>query len=141
VCSKHGRHACSMFGWLVADGWFVLREEYCWLVAGGWFVLREEYCWLISQANKLLVSGREVRSGYTRLLQSSMPLAIRRRSVRMRARRAFCWRHQRPSAQQDTEAPGARIMRGDTRCTGYGCRGGAITTCDGDVRDQLLRWL
>jgi hypothetical protein len=29
---------CSLFGWLVADGWcwFVLREEYCWLVAGGW---------------------------------------------------------------------------------------------------------
>jgi hypothetical protein len=24
----------SLFGWLVADGWFVLREEYCWLVAG-----------------------------------------------------------------------------------------------------------
>jgi hypothetical protein len=22
-----------MFGWLVADGWFVLREKYCWLVA------------------------------------------------------------------------------------------------------------
>jgi hypothetical protein len=28
----------------VADGWcwFVLREEYCWLVAGGWFVVREK---------------------------------------------------------------------------------------------------
>jgi hypothetical protein len=28
---------CSLFGWLVADGWcwFVLREEYCWLIAGG----------------------------------------------------------------------------------------------------------
>jgi hypothetical protein len=23
----------SLFGWLVADGWFVLREQYCWLVA------------------------------------------------------------------------------------------------------------
>jgi hypothetical protein len=36
----------SLFGWLVADGWwwFVLREEYCWLVAGGWFVVREKYC-------------------------------------------------------------------------------------------------
>jgi hypothetical protein len=33
----------SPFGWLVADGWFVLREEYCWLIAGGWFVLREKY--------------------------------------------------------------------------------------------------
>jgi hypothetical protein len=41
---------CSLFGWLVADGWcwFVLREEYCWLVAGGWFVLREKYCWLVA---------------------------------------------------------------------------------------------
>jgi hypothetical protein len=29
-------HPCSLFGWLVADGWcwFVLREDYCWLVAG-----------------------------------------------------------------------------------------------------------
>jgi hypothetical protein len=36
---------CSLFGWLVADGWcwFVLREKYCWLVVGGWFVLREKY--------------------------------------------------------------------------------------------------
>jgi hypothetical protein len=33
----------------VADGWFVLREEYCWLVAAGcWFVLREKYCWLVA---------------------------------------------------------------------------------------------
>jgi hypothetical protein len=41
---------CSLFGWLVADGWcwFVLREEYCWLVAGGWFVVREKYCWLVA---------------------------------------------------------------------------------------------
>jgi hypothetical protein len=41
---------CSLFGWLVADGWcwFVLREEYCWLVAGGWFVLREKYWWLVA---------------------------------------------------------------------------------------------
>jgi hypothetical protein len=38
----------SLFGWLVADGWFVLREKYCWLVAGGWFVLREKYCWLVA---------------------------------------------------------------------------------------------
>jgi hypothetical protein len=30
----------SLLVWLVADGWFVLREKYCWLVAGGWFVLR-----------------------------------------------------------------------------------------------------
>jgi hypothetical protein len=47
-------HACrstdSLFGWLVADGWywFLLREEYCWLVAGGWFILREKYCWLVA---------------------------------------------------------------------------------------------
>jgi hypothetical protein len=32
----------------VADGWFVLREEYCWLIAGDWFVLREKYCWLVA---------------------------------------------------------------------------------------------
>jgi hypothetical protein len=37
-----------LFGWLVADGWFVLREEYCWLVAGGWFVVREKYGWLVA---------------------------------------------------------------------------------------------
>jgi hypothetical protein len=37
--------SCSLFGWLVANGWcwFALREEYWWLVAGGWFVLREKY--------------------------------------------------------------------------------------------------
>jgi hypothetical protein len=41
---------CSLFVWLVADGWcwFVLREKYCWLVAGGWFVVREKYCWLVA---------------------------------------------------------------------------------------------
>jgi hypothetical protein len=28
----------------MADGWcrFVLRGKYCWLIAGGWFVLREK---------------------------------------------------------------------------------------------------
>jgi hypothetical protein len=38
------RPVISLFVWLVADGWcwFVLRENYCWLVAGGWFVLREK---------------------------------------------------------------------------------------------------
>jgi hypothetical protein len=25
-----------------------MREEYCWLVAGGWFVLREKYYWLVA---------------------------------------------------------------------------------------------
>jgi hypothetical protein len=42
--------SCSLFGWLVADGWcwFVVREEYCWLIAGGWFVVREKYCWLVA---------------------------------------------------------------------------------------------
>jgi hypothetical protein len=46
VCS--GYHTTSLFGWLLADGWywFVLREKYCWLVAGVWFVVREKYCWL-----------------------------------------------------------------------------------------------
>jgi hypothetical protein len=33
-----------LFVWLVADGWFVLREK----LAGGWFVLREKYCWLVA---------------------------------------------------------------------------------------------
>jgi hypothetical protein len=44
------RATCSLFVWLVADGWwwFVLREKYCWLIAGGWFVLREKYCWLVA---------------------------------------------------------------------------------------------
>jgi hypothetical protein len=127
--------ARSAVGW-----WLVLVcSERRVPLAGCWWLVCSERRVLL--ADKPSEHDREVRSGYTRLLQSSMPLAIRRRSVRMRARRAFCWRHQRPSAQQDTEAPGARIMRGDTRCTGYGCRGGAITTCDGDVRDQLLRWL
>jgi hypothetical protein len=42
------RFPFSLFRWLMADGWFVLREEYCWLVAGGWFVLREKYCWLVA---------------------------------------------------------------------------------------------
>jgi hypothetical protein len=38
----------SLFGWLVTDGWcwFVLREEY--LLAGGWFGLREKYCWQVA---------------------------------------------------------------------------------------------
>jgi hypothetical protein len=46
----HLLSVCSLFGWLVADGWcwFVLREKYCWLVVGGWFVLREKYCWLVA---------------------------------------------------------------------------------------------
>jgi hypothetical protein len=50
---------CSLFGWLVADGWcwFVLREEYCWLVAGGCFVLREKYCWLVADKPSEQASG------------------------------------------------------------------------------------
>jgi hypothetical protein len=24
-----------------------VREKYCWLIAGGWFVLREKYRWLL----------------------------------------------------------------------------------------------
>jgi hypothetical protein len=40
----------SLFGWLVADGWFVLREEYCWLVlAGCW--------WLVCSERKVLLAG------------------------------------------------------------------------------------
>jgi hypothetical protein len=27
------RSACSFGWWLIAGGWFVLREKYCWLVA------------------------------------------------------------------------------------------------------------
>jgi hypothetical protein len=43
---------CSLFGWLVADGWcwFVLREEYCWLVAAGCW-------WLIRSERKVLLAG------------------------------------------------------------------------------------
>jgi hypothetical protein len=51
VANKHREiQTCSLFGWLVADGWcwFVLREEYCWRVAGGWFVLRGKYYWLVA---------------------------------------------------------------------------------------------
>jgi hypothetical protein len=49
-CVKNCRKMCSVFVWLVADGWcwFVLREQYCWLIADGWFVLREKYCWLVA---------------------------------------------------------------------------------------------
>jgi hypothetical protein len=43
-----GTSTSSSFGWwLMAGGWFVLREKYCWLI-GGWFVLREKYCWLVA---------------------------------------------------------------------------------------------
>jgi hypothetical protein len=36
--------------WLMAGGWFVLREEYCWLVlAGCW--------WLVCSERKVLLSG------------------------------------------------------------------------------------
>jgi hypothetical protein len=24
------------------------KRKYCWLVAGGWFDLREKYCWLVA---------------------------------------------------------------------------------------------
>jgi hypothetical protein len=47
-----GISICSLFGWLVADGWcwFVLREEYCWLVlAGCW--------WLVCSERKILLPG------------------------------------------------------------------------------------
>jgi hypothetical protein len=32
--------ACSFGWWLVL---IVLKEKYSWLVAGGWFILREKY--------------------------------------------------------------------------------------------------
>jgi hypothetical protein len=53
---------CSLFGWLVADGWcwFVLREEYCWLVVGGWFVLREKYFWLLADKPSEQAAGRRL---------------------------------------------------------------------------------
>jgi hypothetical protein len=35
--------ACSFGWWLMTD--VVLREKYCWLVADGWFVLREKNYW------------------------------------------------------------------------------------------------
>jgi hypothetical protein len=55
--------ACSLFVWLVADGWcwFVLREKYCWLVAGGWFILREKYCWLVADKPSEQGVGRGLR--------------------------------------------------------------------------------
>jgi hypothetical protein len=37
--------------------WFV---TYCWLIAGGWFVLREKYCWLV--ADKPNEMGKKSRS-------------------------------------------------------------------------------
>jgi hypothetical protein len=48
VTSIYTHAVCSFGWWLMADGWFVLREKYCWLVAGGWFVLREKYCWPVT---------------------------------------------------------------------------------------------
>jgi hypothetical protein len=43
---------CSLFGWLVADGWcwFVLKEKYCWLVAAGCW-------WLVCSEIKVLLAG------------------------------------------------------------------------------------
>jgi hypothetical protein len=50
----------SPFVWLAADAWccFVPREKYRWLVADGWFVLREKSTagwWLMSQANRAII--------------------------------------------------------------------------------------
>jgi hypothetical protein len=71
-------YLCSLFGWLVADGWcwFVLREEYCWLVAGGWFVVREKYWWLISQANRAVVASRSLCLGVRVLLGGTRAVVL-----------------------------------------------------------------
>jgi hypothetical protein len=49
---NHALAICSLFGWLVADGWcwFVLKEEYCWLVAAGCW-------WLVRSERKVLLAG------------------------------------------------------------------------------------
>jgi hypothetical protein len=39
----------------------------CWLIAGGWFVLREKYCWLV--ADKPNEQGG-LMLGYMRFLKS-----------------------------------------------------------------------
>jgi hypothetical protein len=43
----------SLFVWLVADGWFVLREV---LLAGCWFVVREKYRWLVGRGMQGMTS-------------------------------------------------------------------------------------
>jgi hypothetical protein len=50
--TRRPANSCSLFGWLVADGWcwFVLREDYCWLVAAGCW-------WLIRSERKVLLAG------------------------------------------------------------------------------------
>jgi hypothetical protein len=47
-----GLRICTLFGWLVADGWcwFVQREEYCWLIAAGCW-------WLVCSERKVLLAG------------------------------------------------------------------------------------
>jgi hypothetical protein len=43
----------SLFFWLVADG----SGAYCWLIAGGWFILREKYyCLVADKPNEHAVS-------------------------------------------------------------------------------------
>jgi hypothetical protein len=58
------RQPCSLFVWLVADGWywFVLREKYCWLVADK----PKEQCALPSRLSALsLVRTRMGKRGHT----------------------------------------------------------------------------
>jgi hypothetical protein len=39
-----------------------VREKYGWLVAGGWFVLREKHCWLVAdKPNKQGDDGQAAR--------------------------------------------------------------------------------
>jgi hypothetical protein len=34
-------------------------EKYCWLVAGGWFVLREKYYWMVADKPNEQSVGQE----------------------------------------------------------------------------------
>jgi hypothetical protein len=51
--------ACSV-GWC----WFVLKEEYCWLVAAGWFVLREVHVQLDLLCRACLAGLRPLKNGF-----------------------------------------------------------------------------
>jgi hypothetical protein len=41
---------------------------YCWLIAGGWFVVREKYCWLV--ADKPNEQGDKHRESLQKTVQS-----------------------------------------------------------------------
>jgi hypothetical protein len=58
--------ACSVGWWLMAGAglfWEKSTASWFWLVAGGWFVLREKYCWLV--ADKPSDQGAWLLSCYT----------------------------------------------------------------------------